>query len=66
MDNGEKCVMHSETDNIDTMINNEVGEVIEKLFESLKNRYQNNSMNQLKVVILSSIMLIYCIINAIK
>ena len=28
--------MHSETDNIETMINDEVDEVIEKLFESLK------------------------------
>ena len=28
--------MHSKTDNIETMINDEVDEVIEKLFESLK------------------------------
>ena len=28
--------MHSKTDNIETMINDEVHEVIEKLFESLK------------------------------
>ena len=31
--------MHSKNDN---MVNNEADEVIEELFDSLKNRYQNN------------------------
>ena len=34
--------MHSKIDNIEIMINDEAGEVIEELFDSLKNRYQNN------------------------
>ena len=34
--------MHAKSDNIEIMINEEVDKVIEKLFESLKNRYQNN------------------------
>ena len=32
--------MHSESDNIEFMVNDQVGEVIEALFESLLNRYQ--------------------------
>ena len=39
------------------MINDEADEVIQELFDSLKNRYQNN---------LSSIMFSYCIINVIR
>ena len=42
IDNSEECVMHSKSDDIEIMINDEAEEVIEKLFESLKNRYQNN------------------------
>ena len=34
--------MHSKSDNIEIMINDEVDEVIKKLFDLLKNRYQNN------------------------
>ena len=34
--------MHLKNDNIEIMINNEADEVIEELFGSLKNRYQNN------------------------
>ena len=41
-DNDEERVMHSKSDNIEIMISDEVGEVIKKLFDSLKNRYQNN------------------------
>ena len=42
IDNDEEHVIHSEIDNIEIMINDEVDEVIKKLFESLKNRYQYN------------------------
>ena len=42
IDNDEEHVIHSEIDNVEIMINDEVDEVIKKLFESLKNRYQNN------------------------
>ena len=34
--------MLSKSDNIEIMINDEADEVIKKLFNSLKNRYQNN------------------------
>ena len=33
--------MHSKSDNIEIMINDEVDEVIKELFDSLKNRYQD-------------------------
>ena len=34
--------MNSKSDNIETMVNDEANEVIKKLSDSLKNRYQNN------------------------
>ena len=34
--------MHSKTDNIEIMINDEVDEIIEELFDLLKNRHSNN------------------------
>ena len=34
--------MHSKSDDIEVMINDETVEVIKELFDSLKNRYQNN------------------------
>ena len=34
--------MHSKTDRIEIIINDEEDEVIKKLLDSLKNRYQNN------------------------
>ena len=37
-----KCVMHSKSDNIEIKINDQADEVIKELFDSLKNRYQNN------------------------
>ena len=42
IDNDGECVMHSKTNNIEILINDEVDEVIKELFDSLKNRYQNN------------------------
>ena len=34
--------MHSKSGSIEIMINDEANEVIKELFDSLKNRYQNN------------------------
>ena len=34
--------MHSKSDSIESMINDKADEVIKELFDSLKNRYQNN------------------------
>ena len=42
-DNNEGRVMHSNSNNLEIIISDEVGEVIEELFNSLQNRYQNNS-----------------------
>ena len=36
------CVMYSKSDSIEIMINDEADETIKELFDSLKNRYQNN------------------------
>ena len=61
-DNYEECVMHWKSDKIEILINEKVDEVIEKLFESLLNRYQI----ELETSSLSSVVFIYCIGNAIK
>ena len=42
IDNDEENVMHSKSDNIEIMINDETDEVIKELFNSLKNRWQND------------------------
>ena len=42
MDNDKKHVMHSKSDNIKVMINYQTDEVIKELFDSVKNKYQNN------------------------
>ena len=42
MDNDEKHVMHSKSDGIEILMNDEADEFIKKIFDSLKNRYQNN------------------------
>ena len=34
--------MHSESDDIEIMISDKVDEVIKEIFDSLKNRYQND------------------------
>ena len=34
--------MHSKRDNVEIMINDEEDEIIEKPFESIRNRYENN------------------------
>ena len=39
--NDEECVMHSKSDSIEIMINDEVDEIINELSDSLKNRYQH-------------------------
>ena len=42
MGNDEERVMNSKSDNTKIMMNDEADEVIKQLFDSLKNRYQNN------------------------
>ena len=42
MYNDEERIMHSKCDNMEIIINDEADEVTKELFDSLKNRYQNN------------------------
>ena len=65
IDNDEDRLMHSKSDSIEIMFHDAADEPIKELFDSLKNRYQNN-LESIKGRVLSSIMLVYCIINVIK
>ena len=58
--------MHSKSDNMEIMINSNADKVVKELFESFKNRYQNNLEKRWKVVSLSLIMLLYSVIYVIK
>ena len=64
IDNDEVSVMRSKSNNIEIMINDEADEVIKELFDSLKNRYQNNleSMKGGEFVFMFS----FCTINVVK
>ena len=42
IDNDEERVMHSKNDNIEIIISDKEDKAIKELFDSLKNRYQNN------------------------
>ena len=42
IDNNEEHVMDSKSNNIEVMMNDEADKVIKELFDSLKNRYENN------------------------
>ena len=42
IDNEEEHVMHSKSDDIEILINDEANEVTKELFGSLKKRYQNH------------------------
>ena len=52
IDSDEERVMHSKSNNIEVMINDEVDEATNEILHSLKNRYQNNldSMTDRKFV----------------
>ena len=47
-DNDKGQVMHSESDKIEIMINDEADRVIEELFESILNKYQNDLEKSMK------------------
>ena len=42
LDSDETCIMHTKSDNMEIMIGSDTNEVIEDLFESLLQRYQQN------------------------
>ena len=56
--NDEERVIHSKIDNIDIIINDKADEVIEEIFNSLRNRIKIIWKNRLKVLNLSSSMFI--------
>ena len=58
--------MHSKGDNLEIMINSEANEVIKELFNSLKNRYQNNLKSMKGSEFVFDYMFTYCVINVIK
>ena len=39
LDNDQQHIMHSKSDNIETMMNDEADDAIKKFFDSLKSRY---------------------------
>ena len=51
MNNNEEPVMHSKSDTMEIMIDEEADEVIEQLFQSHKNSYQNNSESKNQIVL---------------
>ena len=57
--------MHSKNDNLETMMNDEVDEVVKELSILSKTDIKLD-WNKVKVVSFSSDMFIYCIIKAIK
>ena len=63
--NGEKSVMYSKSDNIENMINYKAAEVINELFDSLKNRCQNN-LESIKGREFVFNYVQYCTLNVIK
>ena len=40
--NNDERVMHPQSDNMEIMIDDEADEIMKKLYDSLKNRYQND------------------------
>ena len=65
-DNDEERLIHSKSDNIEIMINDEADEVIETPFKSLQNRYQNNLEKLMTGSEFIFDYVIYCIINVMK
>ena len=65
-DNDEEQLMHSKSDHIEILINDEEDEVIEELFKSLHNRYQNNLEKSMKGSDFFFDYVYFCTINLIK
>ena len=59
----ETRIMYANSDNIDIIIGNETDGIIEKLFESILERYQEGLKEKRKEVNLFIIALIYCIMR---
>ena len=65
-DSGEIRIMHKKSNNTKIMTGNETDEIIEKLFESLLQKYQEGLEEKMRRNELFLIVLIYCIIIFIK
>ena len=65
IDNDEERLIYSKSDDIEIMINDEADGVIKELFDSLKNRHQNN-LESLEVSAFVFDYGIYYIINVIN
>lgn len=65
-DINEERTMHWKSDNIELMTYDDANEVIEESFESLFSRYQIGFEKQRETMILSLIVLIWCIATVIK
>ena len=61
-DSDEIRIMGTQSDNNEITMGSEIDEIIEKLFKSLLQRYQEGLEESMKVS-LFSIMLMYCIIS---
>ena len=62
-DSEETCTMYSPSDNTEVMIGIEKDEIIEKLFNSLLQRYQRGLGESVKGILM---VMIYCITNFIE
>ena len=58
--------MHSKSDNVEIMINDEAEEVMKELFYLLKNKYQNNLESMTGNEFVFNYIFSYCMINVIK
>ena len=65
-DHKDTSTMHIENQNIITLTGYEADDIIEKLFESLLEKYQQGLEEKLKKVTMLLIVLMHCIINFIK
>ena len=69
-DNDEQRVMHSRSDNTEIMIDDKADEVRIKLYKNIFSPFFLNiklgRKHQLKILVLSLIVVIYCITNVMK
>ena len=65
-DSSDTSTVHIENQNIITLTGYEADDIIEKLFESLLEKYQQGLEEKLKKVTMLLIVLMHCIINFIK
>ena len=65
-DSNETCAMHAKSDIIEIMMVSETDEIIEELFKSLLQRYQEGLEESMKGSHFFLMVLMHCIITLIK